>query len=94
MLLQPFRNTLLFGVRDFLEVVIKGGNEPLLGLLAARTLNASNNRLIGLGELETLHLHPQIEKATVMGNTSTGGIRVQGGDPVPADMTLTNIFGF
>ena len=75
------------------EVVAKGGNEPLLGLLAARTLNVSNNRLVGLGELQTLHLHPQIKKAIVTGNTSTGGILVQGGAPVPADMNLTNIFG-
>jgi hypothetical protein len=75
------------------EVVVKGGNEPLLGLLAARTLNASNNRLIGLGDLQTLHLHPQIEQAIVMGNTSTGGILVQGA-PVPADMSLTTIFNF
>ncbi|MFC3284017.1 DUF6519 domain-containing protein [Litchfieldella rifensis] len=75
------------------EVVGEGGREPLLGQLAARTLNASNNRLIALGDLDTLHLHPQVEQAIVMGNTSTGNIRVQGGAPVPADINLTNIFG-
>jgi hypothetical protein len=71
-----------------------GGEQPLLGQLAARTLNASNNRLVGLGDLDTLHLHPQIDRAIVIGNTSTGNIRVLGGIPVPADMTLTNVIGF
>jgi hypothetical protein len=82
----------LFG-DNHCEVLVKGGNEPLLGLLAARTLNVSNNRLIGLGDLQTLHLRPQVEQAIVMGNTSTGGILVQSGAPVPPDMSLTNIFG-
>ena len=70
------------------------GEQPLLGQLMARTLNASNNRLVGLGDLDTLHLHPQIELAIVIGNTSTGNIRVLGGTPVPADMGLTNVIGF
>jgi len=76
------------------ETVGAGGREPLLGELGARTLNASNNRLIGLGDLDTLHLHPQIEHAIVIGNTSTGNIRVLGGTPVPADIALTNVIGF
>ena len=75
------------------QSVGEGGKEPLLGQLGARTLNASNNRLIALGDLDTLHLHPQQERAIVIGNTSTGNIRVQGGAPVPADMSLTNIIG-
>ncbi|MCB1961949.1 MAG: hypothetical protein KDF24_02095 [Rhodocyclaceae bacterium] len=70
-----------------------GGKEPLLGEFGGRTLNVSNNRLIALGDLDTLHLHPQQKLAIVMGNTSTGNIRVQSGAPVPADMSLTNIIG-
>ncbi|PMR66868.1 DUF6519 domain-containing protein [Halomonas heilongjiangensis] len=77
------------------EVVGEGGGErePLLGRLAARTLDASHNRLIAPGDLDTLHLHPQVEQAIVMGNTSTGNIRVQGGAPVPAEIGLSNILG-
>ena len=85
-------NSCLFA-ENHCEVVGDGGREPLLGDLHAATLNASNNRLIALGDLNTLHLHPQIERAIVIGNTSTGNIRVQGGAPVPADMSLTNIIG-
>lgn len=67
---------------------------PLLGLLVARTLDASHNRLIAPDGFDTLHLHPQAdERAIVMGNTSSGEIRVPSGVPVPADITLTNIFG-
>ena len=69
------------------------GQQSLLGTLAARTLNACNNRLIGFSDLPTLILQPQIEQAIVMGNTSTGPIVVQGGTPVPPDILLTNIFG-
>ncbi|MBT0959874.1 DUF6519 domain-containing protein [Denitromonas iodatirespirans] len=67
--------------------------EPLLGDLRARTLDANHNRLIAPSDQDTLHLHPQQELAIVMGNTSTGNIRVQGGSPVPADINLTNIIG-
>lgn len=77
------------------ETVGGGGKEPLLGELEARTLNASQNRLIGLGDLDTLHLQPaaQIKRAIVIGNTSTGNIRVINGTPVPNDPSLTNIIG-
>ena len=66
------------------------------GDLQARTLNASNNRLIGQGDHDTLHLHPdpQVKQAIVMGNTSTGNIRVINGAPIPLDMGLTNLIGF
>ena len=66
------------------------------GDLRARTLNASQNRLQGQGDHDTLHLHPnpQVKQAIVIGNTSTGNIRVINGAPVPNDMTLTNIIGF
>ena len=55
--------------------------QPVIGQLAAHTLNASNNRLIGLGDLQTLFLLPELKRAIVMGNTSTGPIVVQGGTP-------------
>ncbi|QKE63262.1 right-handed parallel beta-helix repeat-containing protein [Aquipseudomonas campi] len=66
------------------------------GELQARTLNASNNRLRGQGDHDTLHLHPdvQVKQAIVIGNTSTGNIRVINGAPIPNDMALTNIIGF
>ena len=66
---------------------------PLIGDLRGRTLNASNNRLIGVEKIDTLHLQPGIERAIVIGNTSTGVIRVVSGDTVPDDITLTNIIG-
>lgn len=74
-------------------VLGQGGKEPLLGLIAARTINASNNRLEAPGKQDTLHLHPERDRAIVMGNTSTGNIRVHGGAPVPADLHLTNLIG-
>jgi hypothetical protein len=65
------------------------------GDLQARTLNASNNRLIGQGDHDTLHLTPdeQIEQAIVIGNISTGNIRVTNGNSIPLDMGLTNLIG-
>ena len=66
--------------------------DSLLVDLTARTINASNNRLISQGNI-TLRVTPGIERAIVMGNTSTGDIEVQGGNPVPADINLTNILG-
>lgn len=74
----------------------EGGREPLHGEFEARTLNASNNRLIGLGDRDTLHLSPspQVKRAIVVGNTSTGSIRVLTGTPLPDDPALTNIIGF
>lgn len=74
------------------EAIGDGGKEPLIGLIRARTINASNNRLIAAGKQDTLHLHPQIKHAIVMGNTSTGPIQVQGA-AVPVDINLTNIIG-
>lgn len=77
------------------EVVGEGGKEPMIGDLNARTLNASNNRLIAQGDLQTLHIKPstQVKRAIVMGNTSTGPIVVINGTPVPDDINLTNIIG-
>lgn len=67
--------------------------EPVTGLISARTINVSNNRLIAPNDLQTLHLHPQIEKAIVMGNTSTGKIVVVSGVAIPDPVELTNIIG-
>ncbi|MCB4365022.1 right-handed parallel beta-helix repeat-containing protein [Hydrogenophaga taeniospiralis] len=75
------------------EAVGESSAQPVVGQLGARTLNASNNRLIGLGDLQTLFLFPELKRAIVMGNTSTGPIVVQGGTPTPADINLTNVIG-
>ena len=75
------------------EAVGESSAQPVIGQLGARTLNASNNRLIGLGDLQTLFLFPELKRAIVMGNTSTGPIVVQGGTPTPADINLTNVIG-
>ena len=77
------------------EVTGEGRSDdaPLIGDLRGRTLNASNNRLVGMEKLDTLHLSPGIERAIVIGNTSTGNIRILNGDTVPSDINLTNIIG-
>ncbi len=75
------------------QIIGQVGKEPILGAISARTVNASNNRLVGQGDMDTLHLQSQIDRAIVMGNTSSGNIRVLGGTAVPADVGLTNIIG-
>ena len=72
---------------------VGANTQPQIANLGARTVTATNNRLRGNGDLDTLHLHPQRKQAIVTGNTSTGNMRVITGTPVPADMTLTNIIG-
>ncbi len=76
------------------QVIGRVEKEPITGQISARTINVSNNRLIAPGDLQTLHLHPQIERAIVIGNTSTGGIEVVSGATMPPDVNLTNIIGF
>lgn len=63
-----------------------------LGEINARTINASNNRLIGRGDGPTLFLRPGGRRAIVIGNTSTGSIEVDGA-PLPTDLLLTNLIG-
>jgi Family of unknown function (DUF6519) len=81
---------------NYCEVVGNGGKPPLLGQLAGRTLNASNNRLLGVGDTDTLYLQPlpQVQRAIVIGNTSTGAIKVLNGATTPNDINLTNVIGF
>ena len=74
------------------EVIGQARTQPTIGLIAARTINVSNNRLLSAGDLQTMHLQPQIKQAIVLGNTSSGPITLSGA-PVPADIGLTNIFG-
>jgi hypothetical protein len=74
------------------EVIGDSGESPMLGLLLARTLNASNNYLRGVGKFDTLHLQSQVDRAIVIGNTSSGTIRVLNGVPIPNDILLTNVF--
>ena len=75
------------------EVIGQVEKEPITGEISARTITVTNNRLIAPNDLQTLHLHPQIERAIVMGNTSTGGIAVVSGTAVPDPIELTNIIG-
>ena len=74
------------------EVIGQVGKEPIDAEITARTINASNNRLIGPGDLVTLLLNPLAERAVVMGNISNGGIQVSG-DSIPTDINLTNMIG-
>jgi len=74
------------------EVIGQVGKEPIDGEISARAINASNNRLIGPGDLVTLALHPLSERAVVIGNISNGGIQVSGAS-IPADINLTNMIG-
>jgi hypothetical protein len=66
--------------------------EPTIGLIQSRTITVTDNRLTSIGDFQTMHLHPQVERAIVMGNTSTGPIALFGAASVPPDIGLTNIF--
>jgi hypothetical protein len=66
--------------------------EPTIGLISSRSITVTGNRLRSLGDLQTMHLFPGVERAIVMGNTSTGPISLQGAESVPPDIGLTNIF--
>jgi hypothetical protein len=66
--------------------------EPTIGLIQSRTITVTDNRLRSIGDFQTMHLHPQVERAIVMGNTSTGPIALFGAASVPPDIGLTNIF--
>lgn len=74
------------------ELIGQPRTEPSIGQLTARTINVSNNRLLSAGDVQTLHLQPQAKQAIVLGNTSSGPITLSGA-PVPADISLSNIFG-
>lgn len=69
------------------------GGTPLLGEITANTVTVVNNRLVGVRDFDSLHLQSAIKQVIVTGNISTGPITVLAGAPVPADITLTNIFG-
>ena len=85
-------DSLLFS-ENHCEVTGEGSKEFLLGDFRARTINVSNNHLIGARDRESMILATQIKRAIVIGNTATGPIAVQGA-PVPFDINLTNIIGF
>ncbi len=84
--------SLLFS-ENHCEVTGEGSKAFLLGDFRARTINVSNNHLIGARDRESMILATQIKRAIVIGNTATGPIVVQG-DAVPLDINLTNIIGF
>ena len=70
------------------------GANPSVALLAARTVTATNNTLLGVGDNHTLHAIPAGKQAIVMGNTSTGGLDTPGAGAIPNNLALTNIIGF
>ena len=74
---------------NIVETAGQTGDQPTLGLIAARTVTVTDNRLRGPSDLQTLHLQPdpQVKAAIVMGNTSSGPIAVINGAPIPNDMT-------
>ena len=69
------------------------GREPRIADLSARTLTATGNRLIAGGDQQTMVLRPGQKLAIVTANTSTGGIDVQGGSPLPNDILFSNLIG-
>ncbi len=69
------------------------GATPNVALLAARTVTANHNLLLGVGDQHTLHAIPGGKQAIVMGNTSTGMIATPGAGAIPNDLSLTNIIG-
>ena len=82
----------LFG-ENHCEVTEQASSEPTIGVIRSYVVNVSNNRLVSIGDVQTMHLHAQSKSAVVIGNTSTGPISVKSGAPVPADISLTNVFG-
>ncbi|MDF3308896.1 DUF6519 domain-containing protein [Rhodococcus sp. T2V] len=66
------------------------GNEPVHGSLAAVVNNVANNRLTAETDAESLHLINGNELAVVLGNISSGRIRVNGA-AVPAPFDQLNL---
>lgn len=63
---------------------INSVNQQALVLLEADHIDASHNRLIGVGDLDVMLL--QSKKTVVIGNMSSGNIRISGGNlPAPWD---------
>ena len=71
----------------------EAGRDPRIADLASRTVTASGNRMIAAGDRRTLVLRPGQKLAIVTANTSTGGIDVQGGSPLPNDILFSNLIG-
>ena len=71
----------------------EAGRDPRIADLASRTVTASGNRMIAAGDRQTLVLRPGQKLAIVTANTSTGGIDVQGGSPLPNDILFSNLIG-
>jgi hypothetical protein len=70
----------------------QAGQEPTIALIQSRTITVTDNHLRSPGDLQTMHVRPSIERAIVMGNTSTGPISLINAASVPPDIGLTNIF--
>ncbi len=69
-----------------------GESGALLCNLNARVVNASNNRLIGKGDLDTLSISNTSKRGVVIGNVSTGNILVDGAS-LPAPWDQLNLIG-
>ncbi len=92
-LVQCLQMTYCLFADNHCEAQGEGGRGPVIGQIGGRSLNASHHHLRGPGDTDTLHLLPERKQAIVIGNTSSGNIRVPSGAPVPADISLTNIIG-
>ncbi|MEQ8651690.1 MAG: DUF6519 domain-containing protein [Kiloniellales bacterium] len=62
--------------------------QPVVAALEADTVAASNNRMIGLGDLDSMTV--QSQTFTVLGNISSGNIRVNG-SALPAPWAALNV---
>jgi hypothetical protein len=62
---------------------------PTIGQIESRSITVIDNRLRSIGDLPTMQLQPGVERAIVMGNTSTGPIALVGAGSVPPDINLT-----
>ena len=70
------------------------GQDPYIALLEAETVTVVHNRLIGrFRDVMALAAVTPVKQAIVMGNTSTGYISVENGNPVPDSKFPTNIIG-
>ena len=71
----------------------EGGHSPPIGLIVAEHINASNNRLIGVEKGQTaLELKPEDGRFVVLGNISTGAIKLTG-LPLPSPWRELNVIG-
>jgi len=71
------------------SVEAAAANISLLATVEADHINASNNRLVGIGDSDVMRLNSN--KFVVVGNMSTGNIRIGAGGVLPAPWDALNI---